>query len=194
MMTDPVTRRRLLLVALAGAAFAGCSTSAPPRLYTLASRPGPTLAHGPATIAVRDVALAKYLDRPQIVRRGGVYQLEAAEFDRWGEPLSDMVTRVLIEDLSQRLPGSQVFRDASPTATDAQATLEIDISRFDADPDDTVVLAARWALRHGEQPGPAQSARFTAKPASKSTTDLVAAMSDALGQLADRIAASLATA
>jgi uncharacterized lipoprotein YmbA len=191
MMADPVSRRCLLLVVLAGAALGGCSTSTPPRLFTLASRPGPMLAHGPATIAVRDAALAKYLDRPQIVRRGGVYQLEAAEFDRWGEPLSDMVTRVLIEDLSQRLPGSQIFRDASPTATDAQATLEIDISRFDADPDDTIVLAARWALRRGAQPGPAQSARLAAKPASKSTADLVAAMSEALGQLADRIAASL---
>jgi uncharacterized lipoprotein YmbA len=193
MMIDLVSRRQLLLVGVAGGALAGCTASTPPRLYTLASRPGPVLAHGPATTAVRDAALAKYLDRPQIVRRGGIYQLEAAEFDRWGEPLSDMVTRVLIEDLSQRLPASQFFRDASPTATDAQATLEIDISQFDADPDDTVVLAARWALRLGDQPGPAQSARLTAKPASKSTADLVAAMSQALGQLADRIAASLAS-
>ena len=137
------------------------------------------------------MAIPKYLDRPQIVRHGGAYQLDVAEFDRWGEPFGDMVTRILVGDLAQRLPKAQVFKADSPTATPAAATLQIDFSRFDPDPDGTIVLVARWTLTAAN--GVTEdSNRLTVKPASDSVADLVAAMSQALGLLADKIAATFA--
>jgi uncharacterized lipoprotein YmbA len=112
-----------------------------------------------------------------------------SEFDRWGEPFGDIVTRILVGDLAQRLPKAQVFKADSPTATrPAAATLQIDFSRFDPDPDGTIVLVARWTLTAAN--GVIEdSNRLTAKPGSDSDADIVAAMSQALGQLADKIAA-----
>jgi uncharacterized protein len=116
------------------------------------------------------------------------YQLDVAEFDRWGEPFGDMVTRILVGDLAQRLPKTQVFKADSPTATAAVATLQIDFSRFDPDPDSTIVLVARWTLTAAN--GVIEdSNRLTVKLPSDSDADIVAAMSQALGLLADKIAA-----
>jgi len=188
-----LTRRGLLLGSLGAWSLAGCSNSASPRVYTLTTELGTALAGGPATLSVVGAAIPKYLDRPQIVRRGGGNQIEVAEFDRWAEPFGDMVTRVLIGDLSLRLPKTQVFRDDSPTATAASVSVQLDIARFDPDPDGTVVLALRWTLRSTAVLAE-DSPRLTAKPASDSIPDLVVAMSDAMGKLADRIAAAAAGA
>ena len=194
-----MTRRGLLSVGLGlgtlapVAIVAGCSQSPQPRIYTLAIQPGTQLAGGPATLSVVGAAIPKYLDRPQIIQHGGPYQLDVSEFDRWGEPFADMVTRVLLGDLAQRLPKTQVFREESPTATNSAASVQVDFSRFDPDPDGTVVLAARWTLR-GASLIAEDSNRLTVKPASDAIPDIVAAMSQALGQLADRIAAAAAQA
>ena len=56
-----------------------------------------------------------------------------------------------------------------------------------------LVLAARWTLR-GASLIAEDSTRLTVKPASDAIPDIVAAMSQALGQLADRIAAAAARA
>jgi uncharacterized protein len=189
-----VARRRFLLIGFLSAglgilSLAACSASPKPQIFSLAIQPGTELGGGPASLAVASAAIPKYLDRPQIVRHGGAYQLYVAEFDRWGEPFGDMVTRILVGDLAQRLPKTQVFKADSPTATAAAATLQIDFSRFDPDPDGTIVLVARWTLTAAN--GVTEdSNRLTVKPASDSDADLVAAMSQALGQLADKIAAS----
>jgi uncharacterized lipoprotein YmbA len=192
-LTVSTTRRRVLVASLGFWALAGCGGTESPRVYTLAIERGSPQAGGPASLSVVGAAIPKYLDRPQIVRRGGGYQLDVAEFDRWGEPFGDMVTRVLVGDLAQRLPKTQVFRDESPTATSAAQSLQLDFARFDPDPDGTVVLAARWTLRATSTLAE-DSVRLTVRPASDSIPDLVAAMSKALGQLADKIAAAAAAA
>jgi uncharacterized protein len=185
--------RRVLVLALAGLA-AGCATTPPADLFTLVSRPGDKIDRSVRSVAVRVVDVAKYLDRPQIVRRNNAYEVTAAEFERWAEALDTMATRVLVENLSLRLPGSQVSAAASPVTVRADVVVAVDIARFDPDPDGTVILVARWTARHGDTPAPVQLERITAATGSKSVTDLVGAMSDCLGQLSDRIAASLATA
>jgi len=84
--------------------LAACSTSPKPQIFSLAIHPGRELEGSRASLAVASAVIPKYLDRPQIVRHGGAYQLDVAEFDRWGEPFGDMVTRILVGDLAQRLP------------------------------------------------------------------------------------------
>ncbi len=186
--------RRDLIALMAALPLAACASSNP-QVFTLAVQPGTPAAApaagAPAAVAVATAGIPKYLDRPQIVRRGGSYQLDVSEFDRWGEPFADRVTRVLIGDLSLRLPDSQVFREGSAAATSATATVQLDLSRFDGEADGTIILAARWAVARGGG-AIAETGQFSVRPAGDSTADLVAAMSQALGQLADKIAVSLA--
>ncbi len=192
-MTGRFPSRRWVVGALfALPALAGCSTSPPPKLYTLASRPAAPVNRAAASVGVKQVEVAKYLDRPQIVRYTDPYQLSALEFDRWGEGPSDMVTRVLIENLAQRLPGSHVYAVSGPfTLPSADVTIEVNIDRFDADAGGAVILAAQWVVHNGKKKDQFRSQEVRVMPTSGDTAGQVAAMSDALGQLATQIATGL---
>ena len=193
MTSGKLSRRRLLagLGLLAG--LEGCTTSPNSRFFTLAAQPAAAPpGRSPPTVAVKPVELAKYLDRPQIVRHSDAYELQISDLERWGEEMHDMVTRVLIENLSLRLPASQVVGTSGSLTVRADVTVEVDISRFDTDQSGKVFLDARSAVQREVRRPSMWSDRITVQPTSPSVTDLVAAMSDALGQLSDRIARVLA--
>jgi uncharacterized protein len=190
----PLSRRRMLAGSVLAPTLVACSTTPPPRVFTLVPRPATQQAdRSSPTVMVKSVELAKYLDRPQIVRYSDTYELQLSEFERWGEGMRDMVTRVLVENLAVRLPNSQVFAGSGPLTIHADATVEVDISRFDADPGGAVVLAARWAIQREAKKTRLVWERISVPANAPATPQLVAAMSDALGQLGDRIALALAT-
>src|SRR5581483_12307764 len=105
MMTGIDRRGVLWLLAALPAACA----SPNPSLYTLAVVPGPTHPSSPPRIELRAIALAHYLERSQIVRSSEGFRLDVLGNDWWGEPLDAMLSRVLVQELSQRLPASTVF-------------------------------------------------------------------------------------
>ena len=194
-----ITRRFLLLAYAGPALLAACSSSPNPTLYTIAPVPGtprPLSAQraGPHIIVLREISLARYLERPQIVRSSASYQLVVELNDWWGEPLTAMIGRVLIENLSQRLPGSVVLSELGAIGNKPDATVEINLLRLDADPDGIVVLRTQvgLTLASARQSPTAQAIALKATPPSPGVPGEVAAISDALGQLADRIAAILA--
>ena len=185
-----ISRRALLAMSLlASTALAGCA-SPNPNFYTLAIIPGVARGGGPATVQLRRIGLAGYLDRNTIVRSDTSYQLHIDDNERWGEPPGDMIGRVLAQDLTQRLPGSTVFTESGAITADADTIVEVDVQRFDLDVSGLVVLAAQVAVERSRTGAAlaARALRFTERPASGSTSDLVAAMSVALGHLADAAA------
>jgi len=188
------SRRQLVVGVVLAPLLADCAQTATPRFFTLAARP-PTAAtpRSSKAVMVKSVEIAKYLDRPQIVRYADPYELRLYEFERWGEGMRDMVTRVLVENLSMRLPGGQVFAGSGPLTMRPDTTVEIDIHRFDAGPDGTVILAAQWAVQREGRRARLQDERIQVPTGSPDTVQLVAAMSDALGQLGDRIVSDLPT-
>ncbi|MBC7800644.1 MAG: membrane integrity-associated transporter subunit PqiC, partial [Gemmatimonadaceae bacterium] len=142
-----MTRREAFGLALA-AACAGCA-SAELAYYTLAPVPGPVSSGGPRLVELRRPGLAGYLDRPEIVRASGTYSLRLAGTERWGEPFGDLVARILAENLNLRLPGSSVFTSSGSISAEANATVELDIQRFDADAAGQVMLLAQVAVSRG---------------------------------------------
>lgn len=186
-----LSRRGLLGLALAGATTACASPE--PGYFTLAAVPGTPRRGGPAQVELRRPGLAGYLDRPEIVRSSSPYSLRVTGSERWGEPLGDLIARILAEDLNARLPGSSVFTSAGSITAEADATVEMDIQRFDADPSGQVVLLAQVAVSRGRTRASAATrvVRLTVQPAGPGTASLVAAMSAALGQLADALATML---
>lgn len=170
------------------AVLAACS-SPPPKVYTLAATPGTLVGGRPVAASVAAVEVPKYLDRPQIVRRSGSVELGVDEFERWGEPLANMVQRVLAEDLTARLPAGSVVTTSRTLSGDETLTVELAVGRFDPEPDGTIVLEAQWRLRRNAGSRAAtETARISRRPADQSTAAEVEAMSAALGDLADRIA------
>jgi uncharacterized lipoprotein YmbA len=183
-----LSRRAVLAALLAGTGLAACS-SPPPKVYTLTVVPGASVGGRPVTASVALVDIPKYLDRPQIVRRSGANELGVDEFERWGEPLANMVQRVLADDLTARLPSGSVVTTSRTLSGDEALTVELALSRFDPDADGTVVLEAQWRVRRrAGGRAKTETARITRRPADDSAATEVRAMSDALGELADRIA------
>lgn len=180
-----LSRRVLLLAALPAA----CS-SPNPNLYVLAAEPGAVVAGAPRTIDVRPISLPRYLERSPIVRSSEGYRMDVLANDWWGEPLDSMMMRVLVLNLTQRLPGSIVYGDTGAITTPPDATVEVNVQRFDLDRDGAVLLAAQVAIEGGA--ASARGVSLTVRPADASTGALVGAMSSVTARLADVIAAMLA--
>ncbi len=195
MIASTFGRRRFgafALPALAVPALAACGASPEPGLYTLATRPGSTLPRGPAIVAIRDIGLPGYLDRKEIVRSTEDLKLDVRANSWWGEPLGGLVSRILVLDLSQRLPNSKVFGEAGSITLDPNASVGVDLQRFDADKAGTVILLAQVAIQFN-RPTRSAARNFSIRKSATTpdTAGHVAAMSDALGELADGIASML---
>ena len=185
-------RRTVLMYgAMLGASAVLTACASPePNYFTLRALPGAVQPGGLKLVELRRIGLAGYLDRPEIVRNNADYRLSIGSNERWGEPLGNLVARVLAEDLTLRLPGTSVFTSAGSISAEPDATLEIDLQRFDADANGQVVVLAQVAASRtrNRAAANARTLRLVVAPAGATTTDLVAAMSAALGQLADQIA------
>jgi uncharacterized lipoprotein YmbA len=179
-------RRRLLL--LLAAAPAACASPSP-TLYVLAPLPGTPQSGGPPTVELREIGLARYLDRSQIVRSSEGYRLDVLSTEWWGEPLGTLLGRVLVQALTQRLPGTTVFAESGAINVTPAATLAVNIQRLDADAAGAVVLIAQVEVR-GKATA-TRDVRFTVTPSAPGTAGLVQAESAALSQLADTIAGML---
>jgi uncharacterized lipoprotein YmbA len=177
----------LLLMAL----VAGCALSPTPTLYTLAPINGQIVTAPAMSIELRRIGLAGYLDRPELVRGTRDYHLVLDDKSHWAEPLGTMLDRVLSEDLVLRLPQATVFRESGAISTKPDLIVEIDIQRLDSDRDEALVLLAQIALRPERGTARASTLRLQQAVGGTNATSQAAAMSAALGALADRIAAQI---
>jgi uncharacterized lipoprotein YmbA len=180
-------RRGALAVLLA---LATCS-SPNPSLYTIKSVPGAVQRSAYRIVVLREVGVARYLDRLQIVRSGADYRLDVSANDWWGEPLAGMLTRLLVEELSQRLPGTAVTSETSLVGVSPDATVEVEIRRLDGTGDNAVILSGRVAVGFAKGKPVGQSVSFTVPQTTLDTRGFAAAASVAVGQVADSIVAML---
>jgi hypothetical protein len=148
-------------------------------------------------VGVGPVELPAYLDRKSVVRRTSSHELHVSEFELWGQPLRQSVVQVLARNLEILVPGvvAVSFPWKGPQQDlDYRVVLEVD--RFDAGPDDQVVLDVAWALHRGMSASwiagghrairvPVQGDGYPA---------IVAAMSQAVDQLSREIAPHLKAA
>ena len=183
-------RRRLVALAFPLAA-AACS-GADPVLYTIETRPGPTFAAGPKIVMLRDISLASYLDHKQIVRSSEDYRLSVMANDWWGESLGALLARVLVVELSQRLPDSRVYGEGGAITANSNATVGVNIQRLDTDKSGVLVLLAQVAVEFN-RPRRTAARTFTISKSAPTpnVAGQVAATSDAVADLADGIAALL---
>lgn len=164
-----------------------------PTLYTLRAVPGAPQAGPARVIVLRRPGLPRYLDRNAIVTAMPGYRVQAAGTERWAEPIGTMFARVLAQDLSQRLPDATVLAEQGAVTLPAGVSVDLEVREFGPDSAGAVVLQAQVAVEPSgkEPPRPVRSVRLSVRPASGSTADLIAAMSEATGQLADVIATAL---
>jgi hypothetical protein len=103
-------------------------------------------------IGLETVVVAEYLNRSEIVVNldNTIYQL--ADFNKWAEPLSDNLTRVLEENLTKLLQNDSINVSlASESSIPFDYRLEVDVLRLDGNLGDQVTLVAQWALLEAEE-------------------------------------------
>jgi uncharacterized protein len=188
-----MTRMWLRPVVLLGCCVLfACGSSPPTRFYILneiaPATPAPTAAAS-SQIAVRvePVAIAPELDRPEIVSRIGANRVHVAGSERWAAPLPEQIRRVLSDDLSARLPPGSIADPGEPNTKDPRRLLTVAIDEFYGDESCAVSLRASWSLTK-PQAASLHGREQVQVPASAPCADqLPAAMSRALGILADRL-------
>ena len=184
---------RLAVFGLLVLTVAACS-SPQPALYTVAPVQGPTQTGAPPVVVVQTIGLARYLDRSQIVRSSEASRLDVRNNDWWGEPLGAMLTRVVAEELSQRLPQSTVINEAGAVTASPDAVIEIDVRRLDEDAGGNLILLAQANVSFKSRKSSVlRNFRIVVPPSGTGTPGQVTAISAAVGQLADGLAAILAT-
>src|SRR6266850_4056820 len=177
------------LVAVACLATLAACSSPTPMLYTIAPVSGAVQSGGPKVVALQQISLARYLERSQIVRSSENYRLDVMSNDWWGEPLGAMLSRVLIEELGQRLPQSVVIGESGAVTASPDATIELNFQRLDEDAAGNLVLQAQASTSFKGRPGQTlRNFRFVVTPPTGDTQGEVTAVSTAVGQLADGLA------
>ncbi|MFI4999093.1 MAG: membrane integrity-associated transporter subunit PqiC [Reyranellales bacterium] len=192
----PFSRRRLASLVLPSLALpllgAACSTSPEPALYTIPMKPGAVLPAGPKVVQLRDIGLARYLDRKEVVRSSEGYKLGVMANDWWGESLTSMLSRVIVVGLSQRLPGSNIYAEGGAISADANAVLAVNIQRLDLDQAGVLELMAQAAVEFNRPKRTAsRTFRITKPLPTPDVPGQVAAISDAVAELTDGLAALL---
>jgi uncharacterized lipoprotein YmbA len=176
---------RYSAIAVAVILLAGCAGSPPNTYYTLSvESPCPAISP-PAHMDSLDTAtirLPGVLDRPQLVVRTGPQTVDIREFDRWAEPLDQMATRVLAEDIA---PCQSALGSEKP-----KYLLSVSIDEFMADTFGQAHLTGRWwILGKGEEKPvqPGRSFSLSERVDQARGAESVAAMSALLGRLAGEI-------
>ena len=86
--------------------LSACAFTQQSRFYRLqALADNITISSQKISIGIEEVAVPRYVDRPQIVLVDkDTSELTVSEFHRWGEPLASSITRVLADDISSYIP------------------------------------------------------------------------------------------
>jgi uncharacterized protein len=186
--------RLRLAVALCPTLIVASCSSPDPTLYTIAPVPGAVVSGAPKVVAVHGVGVAQYLARNPIVQTSGDYRIVMRPGSWWGEPIDAMLGRVLVQDLSQRLPQSTVYASSGAlSGSSPDATIELEVQRLDLDRDGQLLLIAQASVSFNKrETEDIRSFHIAQSLPSASVEGQIAATSAALGQVADRIAVMLA--
>ncbi len=140
-------KRRLLLALPVLVAACG---STPTQVFTLSAsedrgpRPAPP---GRAPLVHVDRAtVAEYFDRTQMVTRIGAYRVSVHEFAVWSEPVADLISNAVVDDLARRFGDDRVLRTPRGRGGAADVRVELDVLRFDVDEAGTATLDVRWGV------------------------------------------------
>jgi uncharacterized lipoprotein YmbA len=174
-----------------------CGSSPPTRFYILNEITPATAAPAATTsnqipVRVEPVSIAPELDRPELVTRIGPNRVHVAGSDRWAAPLPEQIRRVLSDDLSARLPRGSVADPNELNTKDPRRLLTIAIDEFYGDDSCAVTLRASWSLTIPSVASQHGTEQVQVPAIAPCSGELAAAMSRALGTLADRIAAVVA--
>lgn len=194
-MKQLISKMCLLISAAVLLTAVGCAKTPPPTFYQLQESASEQLSgveHGIA-IGIEPIAVAAYLDRPQIVTRAGAHKLKRSEANMWVEPLKESIMRVVAINLSNMLDSNRVFRiPRRNKSIPLSFRVAITIARFDGNLGGDAQLTARWTLySRDDKPLLTKVTVITEPAGGAGYDDLIAAQNRSLKALSREIAESV---
>jgi uncharacterized lipoprotein YmbA len=183
----------ILIVLIIG--LAACSKTPASRFYTLsplADVKQNTAGDSKSIIGIAKVEVSPYLDRSEIITRSSATQIQLAQYDRWAEPLEDIVAMTVSENISRLQPSIQTITRPWPEA-EVDYMLAIKIKRFDSDSAGNVRLDASWGIIDQKQRSmiAVHESSFRLAGSSTDYDSITTQMSRALLELSKEIATEL---
>jgi uncharacterized lipoprotein YmbA len=202
--------RRAALVALPpllALLSAGCQ-SPPSQLYLLSSippapqtqaaaasgssRPSAAGAHANGPVVGVSVTIPEYLDRTDIIERTSANELKPNYDAQWGENLAVTASRVVSDNLTTLLPSDDIMMLPSRSRRRFDYQVNLDLTRFESDPQGISTLAGRWSISDAEGVEKASGHVLRTEPANGAGYDaMAAAMSRNLAAVSSDIANAL---
>lgn len=183
--------RTLLSVIVLAVGLAGCA-STPTNFFTLVPKSEPSTGAAASTLRVglENVEVASFVDRAELVTLRADSEVDLSQTNAWAEPVEDMATRVLAEDLAIALNVDQIFRLPTRRFLDLDRVVEVDILALNAIGGDQVQMTALWRV-YDARDNLVRSGRTnvtTPYAPGESASPRVLALSAAFGELAPTIA------
>jgi uncharacterized lipoprotein YmbA len=184
---------RAAALTVAAATLAGCH-SLPPLHYYALDAVAPTVSSAPSGFAIllhiRHLSVPHEMDHLGLTHHMGTTQLAISDTDQWSAPLTDLIQGTLTRDLGARLGFEHVVApDALPAAAgNTVAALDLDFVGLAADDSCAIEAQVNWTLSIPASP-PRHGTVHLLAPATSCPAGLPAALSAALGDLSDQLAA-----
>ena len=184
-----------LIAATAVMLLAACSSTPDSEYYLLTALASGESTNESPSVGVGPIEIPQYLNRNSLVYHRAGNQIDVASFERWAEPLTDGLSRVISLNLSALLNSQsvQVFpwpQQYAPTYGVSVNVLELDAEGSQAS------LVAKWSIRRTK--GELITRRLTRlnEPlnGSDSAASITAAYSRLLLTLSEEIAAGITAA
>ena len=117
--------------------------------YLLEQQSGKEISSKKISVLVEPIKLPALVDKPQIVlKEENSPEVTVSEFNRWGEPLSNMIRQTLIADLNTYLPNAFIKPDNYDTSGRFDYTLLIEVDRFIGEKKSFAAFDVWWTLRN----------------------------------------------
>jgi uncharacterized lipoprotein YmbA len=182
------------VVCLAALALCACH-SAPTRIYTIDPAPPVTRTdtYRSPPLRIDAVHVPPGWDRLEILTPAAGGELKIDDFGHWAAPLTQVLRQVLSADLDARLPSGAVIYPHLPKPSGALG-IDVDILEFSIASSQSS-MSVSWVITPAAGPKEARRnvATLHSPVASTGPAGVAHAWSDALGQLAERIAADAAS-
>ncbi len=192
-MPGPGNRGTAIAVLILSLALLACaSRGVQIREYVLAAgaAEGSVTSPRDVSIGVGPVKLPRYLRRVELATRVGPNQIRYEDTHRWGETLDKGLARVVASNLSALVPSSRVVTFPWRGGEEKDFRVVIEVERFEATPDGSAVLTARWSVHDKASDGVlSERSNIAEESGGKDAAARVAAMSRAADELSRQITA-----
>lgn len=192
MIRHPITH---LMAAAALLLLTACSSTPKSEFYVLTALASGESSNATPSVGVGPIEIPQYLNRNSLVYHRAGNRVEIASFERWAEPLTDGLSRVISLNLSSLLNSQSIMIFPWPQKYPPDYGVAVNVLQLDAD-GVQASLVAEWSTRRtkGELITRRLSRLQEPLNGSDSAASITAAYSQLLLVLSEEIAASITAA